>query len=35
MNIIGRQIISTFSKPVPHDEVERVVIELLQSIPEK
>lgn len=35
MNIIGRQIVSTLSKPVPHEEVEKVIIELLESIPSK
>lgn len=33
MNIIGRQIVSTFSKPVPEAEVEAVCIELLEAIP--
>lgn len=35
MNVIGRQIISTMSKPVPHEDVEKVIIELLESIPSK
>jgi len=33
MNIIGRQIVSTMSKPAAEAEVEAVCIQLLQSIP--
>lgn len=35
MNIIGRQIVSTMSKPAVDAEVEAVCIQLLQSIPTK
>lgn len=35
MNILGRQIVSTMAKPVPHEDLEKVVIELLESIPGK
>lgn len=35
MNVIGRQIVSTFSKPVPQEEVEAVCLELLEAIPTK
>ncbi|MBC7427197.1 MAG: NAD(P)H-dependent oxidoreductase [Bacteriovorax sp.] len=35
MTIIGRQIISTFSKPTPSEEIEKVVLELLSAIPGK
>lgn len=33
MNIIGRQIVSTMSKPFVHDDVEAVCVELLRTIP--
>jgi NAD(P)H-dependent FMN reductase len=35
MNIIGRQIVSTMSKPAVEAEVEAVCIQLLQTIPTK
>lgn len=35
MNIIGRQIVSTMSKPATAEEVEAVCIQLLQSFPAK
>lgn len=35
MTIIGRQIISTFNKPVGNEEIEKVVLELLEAIPGK
>lgn len=33
MNILGRQIVSTMSRPVPQEEVEIVCLELLRTIP--
>lgn len=33
MNIIGREIVSTMSKPIPQETVEKVCKELLESIP--
>lgn len=35
MNVMGRQIVSTMSKPVVHEDVEKVIIELLETIPVK
>lgn len=35
MNVIGRQIVSTFSKPVPQEEVETVCKEFLEAIPSR
>lgn len=35
MNIIGRQVVSTMSKPFVQDDVEAVCIELLRTIPEQ
>jgi chromate reductase len=33
MTVIGRQVISTFSKPAPSEEIEKVVLELLEALP--
>lgn len=35
MNILGRQLVSTMSKPSPEAEIESVCIQFLDSIPDK